>query len=127
MHNVHYIVYSVIQWASQVTMDLCPSHYNETQKCLEASIPQQKNTLGLAQEIFSLPVQAWKKLQCWLQMPWGFNSTTKTHIGFGTRNIPLTGASLRETSMMIPDPNTSYNLDAVKLQVALLMHNAHIS
>jgi hypothetical protein len=50
----------------------------------------------------------------------------KKHIGFGTKNIPLVGTSLRETSMLTPNSNTSNNL-VVKLLVALLLHNVHIN
>jgi hypothetical protein len=71
--------------------NLCPTHHNEAQKCLEPSIPQQKK-----------------------------------HIRFDTRNIPLTDLSLRETSMLTPNSNSSNDL-VVKLHVASLMHNAHIN
>jgi hypothetical protein len=59
-------------------------------------------------------------------VPLTFNSTTKKHIRFDTRRIPLIDVSLRETSMLTPNSNTSNDL-VIKLHVASLMHNAHIN
>jgi hypothetical protein len=50
----------------------------------------------------------------------------KKNIRFDTRSIPLTDVSLRETSMLTQNSNTSNDL-VVKLHVASLMHNAHIN
>jgi hypothetical protein len=116
------------------TMDLYTPQYNEAQKSASSlnsynniitnwfeTIDEQVVTINCAQCIVSYNASQQTYV---LHIPrstkvlWGFNSTTKKHIESGIN------MSLKETSMPIPNSNTSWDL-VVKLHVAPLMHNAH--